>query len=146
MRNRLRSRFVAWLLILDLFALLAIGGCRSQAPADCVCTTVHAMITFAVVDDTNTPMPGFAVQSRIQRTNELLQVKQDLADQGIYVVATDSNLSQIRPSGETLLVEGTLGQTTFSGTIVVNAPGTECICHIAKVSGPDTVMIGRAGP
>jgi len=128
-------------------AVAVTGGCKSdaQAPVDCICTTEFVTISFTVVDDTNTPVPDVAVQSRIQRTGRILQIDQALADQGVYFAATDAQIKEIRHAGEVLVVAGTLGQRTFTETFEVNVPGV-CACHIAKVSGPETIMVGRGSP
>jgi len=129
-------------LSLMMLSLLVMTSCRSQSPDNCLCTTQHVSVTFAVVDDAGTPVPDVTLESHVPRTGESLQVEQDRAREGTYIVATDSNLKQIRHSGETIEVKGTWGQRSFSEVFVVNAPG-ECVCHIAKVSGPETVMLGR---
>ena len=133
-------RFLAVLL---LFVPTVSCFSDSQSPKDCVCTAEFVSIRFLVVDDSGSPLPGVEVEVRVQRTGELLDISQTQASQGILAVANDSHVSKLRAGGDRITVQGSLGARSFSEVFEVNFPG-ECQCHIAKVAGPDTVIVGRA--
>jgi len=59
---------------------------------------------------------------------------------GWYTVVDDNYTGFLGTAGDTLVFTGVLGLDTVSGTFVV-ATDT-CRCHVEKVSGPDTLVLG----
>lgn len=126
----------------SLFAFLPVAGALAACNADFggkVCTTMFAMIPVVVVNAQGTPLTGVSITDSVLRTHERFAVPQSFNGwaPGTFHVFDDGLMSKVRESGDMVRVTGTSGELYFAADFVFGAPGG---CHVAKLSGPDTVV------
>ncbi len=127
------------LALLPLVAVLA--ACSSDATGGLkVCTTLFAMIPVVVVDAKGAPLVSIAITDSVLRTHERFAIPQSFNgwSPGTFHVFDDSFSGRIRESGDAVRVTGTNGILSFTADFVFGVPDG---CHVAKVSGPDTVVV-----
>lgn len=120
-----------------------LAACNSESPK--VCTALFALVPITVVDGGGTPLTGMTITDSILRTHERFVVPQSegLYPPGTYHVMTDAFLGRFRESGDPVRVTGTNGSFAFAADFVFGAPDG---CHVAKLSGPDTVVAVHIDP
>lgn len=123
--------------------LLLASGCATPAASDpgVVCTMEFRTVTVRVVDETGTPLTDLASESVVAATGAVLAEDTDpgLAAEGVYLVATDSDLDALSPDGSD--VRFTATSDTWRATASFDIAGGPC--HIEKRSGPEEVVAER---
>jgi len=133
----------------SLYCLLAIGliasSCKTtkeRACEDLVCTMEFRTVTVKFLDNLGKPVVVKDFRSINLRNHESMRGGRLDADtaKGIYTVASDANLKGLTNKGDTVLVfaKHPLSNVLKEGKFVIS--GGVCACHIAKVSGPDTIV------
>jgi hypothetical protein len=127
-----------------LLALLplvaALAACNSDSTGGLKgCTTLFAMIPVVVVDAQGAPLASIAITDSVLRTHERFVVPQSFNGwpAGTFHVFDDSFSDRIRGSGDAVRVTGTNGTLAFAADFVFGVPDG---CHVARISGPDTVV------
>ena len=122
-----------------MLALAALAGaCGSQSGGGRVCTDLFAFITAIAVDTSGKPVTGLAVSDTVTRTGHGFDVAQQAyGPDGTVTIFSDSNLGDVRESGDAVRVTGIVGAARFAADYVFGSDG----CHVRKVSGPDTVVV-----
>ena len=126
-----------------LLALLPVAGALAACNADStgslkVCTTLFAMIPVVVVDSQGAPLVSIAITDSVLRTHERFAIPQHQGwPAGTFHVFDDSFSGRIRETDDAVRVTGTTGTISFVADFVFGVPDG---CHVAKVSGPDTVI------
>ncbi len=100
---------------------------------------IFAMIPVVVVDAQGAPLANVAITDSVLRTHERFAIPQSFNGwtPGAFQVFDDSFSGRIREGGDAVRVTGTNGTLTFAADFVFGMPDG---CHVAKVSGPDTVV------
>jgi hypothetical protein len=128
-------RIPRWLL-LPLFLVAACDDDEEQV----ACTEEFRTATVFVVDEGERPVTDAIVQTFLVRTGELVPVTSilDLMP-GSYLILDDGATSLIPSGTEEFRVTVTRGGgAPIEALYVFEAPQG---CHIAKVSGPDTLVV-----
>lgn len=114
-------------------------SCQSGVDQGCICTTEFRTITVAIVDSLMVPIDSMSVQTVNKKTNEALQVNQELYSiTGTYVVADDSHIKKLNPAPAFFIFKGQKGSLSFQSDFILNTD--ECGCHVHKLAGPDTIV------
>jgi len=125
-----------------LFAVLPVAGVLAACSPFSngkVCTEMFALIPVVVVNAQGAPLTGIAITDSVLRTHERFAVPQSFNgwSPGTFHVFDDSFIGKIRESGDAVRVTGTNGTLGFAADFVFGVPDG---CHVAKLSGPDTVV------
>ena len=64
---------------------------------------------------------------------------------GTYLIADDGMLESFSDEGDTVRVSGVKNGVTFVEDLVFATP-EPCRCHVVKVAGPDTAIMGEVPP
>jgi len=111
-------------------------GCKTQ-----ICTQIFATIGINFTDNTGKPIGVIDFNAMNQRTHlKLLRTipQNEMLMIGYYVVADDGMKSQLSTEGDDILITATNPATHQTKTVTLKVSGG-CNCHVAKISGPDTV-------
>ena len=130
--------------LLGFFLMLGTLLISCSDTADCedmVCTKEFRMITVTFVDANGNPQIVKGFTSINKRTGEVLTPNNDMANQGIYVVASDSDILKLSEKGDNVLVSATDSKTNVKLQVEYLIAGGLCSCHVTKISGPDTVKL-----
>lgn len=125
-----------------LFAVLPVAGilaaCNDLSTGR-ICTTSFALIPVVVVDALGAPLASISITDSVLRTHERFAVPQSFNgwSAGTFHVFDDSFIAKVRGSGDSVRVTGSTGTLSFGADFVFGAPDG---CHVAKLSGPDTVV------
>lgn len=132
------KKLLGFLLILGTLLISCSEKLECQ---DMVCTKEFRMITVKFVDANGNPqiVKDFTVVNK--RTGERMTPVNDMANQGLYVVASDSDLLKISEKGDILLVSAIDSKTNVKLQVEYLIAGGVCSCHVTKISGPDTVKL-----
>jgi hypothetical protein len=136
-------------MIKKLFLLLMIGACLSchKTPVQqtgCktqVCTDLFAIITIKFTDKNGNAIAVQDYSVTNQRTHlKIVNTGSAAIDliYGSYIVADDSAKSQLSTDCDDVLISATNPTTYQTKTTTFKITGG-CNCHVAKVSGADTV-------
>jgi hypothetical protein len=127
-----------------LLALLPVVASLAACNADVtgrpkICTTLFAIIPVVVVDARGAPVAGITVTDSVLRTHERFAIPQSFNgwSPGTFNIFDDSFSGRIRESGDAVRVTGSNGILSFAADFVFGVPDG---CHVAKISGPDTVV------
>ena len=131
-----------WILIF----LVAFNAACRQSPEQpgCVtqiCTQIFVTIGIHFTDNTGKPIAITDFSAMNQRTHlKLLRTtpQNEMLVIGYYVVADDGMKSQLSTDGDDILITATNPSTHQTKTVTLKVSGG-CNCHVAKISGPDTV-------
>jgi hypothetical protein len=126
----------------SLLAVLPVAGVLAACndhPTQKVCTTLFALIPVVVVNAQGAPLASISITDSVLRTHERFAVPQSFNSwsAGTFHVFDDSFGDKVRESGDAVRVTGTNGTLSFSADFVFGVPDG---CHVAKLSGPDTVV------
>ncbi len=103
-----------------------------------LCTTDFAMVQVTAVTAAGDPVAGLAIRDSLTRTGHAFDIMQMSGTRlGDYQVFTDGHRRELPREVETVRVTGTDGARGFTADFVFRAGE----CHIAKLSGPDTVVV-----
>ena len=129
---------------LAVTVVLTLAACNDPA-GSCACTEEFRYFTVTVLDDATQPATNVALTRTNLRTGKVLEPGWlgDLVP-GVYLVADDGLVSEFSTGGDTLRVTGVQGGATFTADYVFAVDA--CRCHLQRVSGPDTVIIGESPP
>ena len=126
-----------------LMLLLIILNSCSTVENDCMCTMEFRAYLVTVINSAGVPIDSLSLLIRDKDGNEL-NVEQTYFPYsgGMYTVLTDSFTKMFCSCGtpEKIYFTATDGTRTASAEYLFNTD--ECKCHINKVSGPDTLVIG----
>lgn len=126
-------------------AALAILAC-DDAAGPCFCTEEFRTFLVVVVDDTGNPVADVTITRTNLRTDQVFEPSWlGMPKPGTYLVADDGILDEFSSEGDMVRVTGEKGGATFEAHFVFAAPGP-CRCHVDKLAGPDTVIIGEQPP
>ncbi len=122
--------------------VLAAAACRSSAGSNlaCVCTDMFAFVGVTVVDSTGTGVSGLTPVLTVRSTGQHLTEPGPAFGVGHYYVVSDLNRDSMRQTGDTVHFAVTEGARAAAADFGVAVPGT-CHCHVAKLSGPDTLTL-----
>ena len=140
------SRLLVSFLLLAGSGALAATGCAVDTPAgQCVCTEEFRLHSVLVLDDAFQPVPDADVTVTNRRTGERLESGWlgQLAS-GYYVVADDGMLRSFSAGGDSVRLDGTANAGSFSADFVFRPD--PCACHLLRVAGPDTIVVGEPPP
>jgi hypothetical protein len=131
--------------IMSVLALVLFAGCSSTVDGTCACTEEFRYFTVTVLDDASQPAQNVALTRTNLRTGKVLEPGWlGLLVAGTYLVADDGQTKDFSTNGDTLRVTGTQGGASFTADFVFAADA--CGCHLQRVAGPDTVIIGEQPP
>jgi hypothetical protein len=113
------------------------AGCTAQ-----ICTDIFVSINIHFTDNTGKLINVQNFTAIDQRTHLALQGKYPITvpvpNTKDYLVADDSMLSQLSTDGDDILITATNPTTNQTKTVTLKISGG-CNCHVAKISGVDTV-------
>lgn len=132
----------------NLFYILAISGlCFSacsttnQECGDLICTQEFRTVQVKFKDASGNLLTAKDFSAVIKRTNKSVVPYNDSNSQGTYYVASDADLRELSERGEVILVSATHPQTAKKTVTEFVVSGGICACHIAKVSGPEEIIL-----
>ena len=135
-----------WFSLKGMAAVVVLGvvACNDTA-GNCACTEEFRYFTVTVLDDASQPATNVSLTRTNLRTGKVLEPGWlgNLVP-GVYLVADDGQIAQFSTGGDTLRVTGTQGGATFTADYVFAVDA--CRCHLQRVAGPDTVIIGESPP
>jgi hypothetical protein len=124
-----------------LLALLLLACSDGEMPGPwAVCTEEFRSWVVTVVDDALTPVAGLEVDVTRASTGEPLPYGEPMLQPGSYRIMDDGMSDELEIDGETILVEGAGQGISFEAEYVFGTDAQRC--HVEKVSGPDTVVVG----
>jgi hypothetical protein len=132
-------------LLLNGMVLLALAACGDDPASQCACTEEFRIFSVAVLDDASQPVSDAALTVTNLRTGRALTsgwLGQLVP--GSYVIADDGMLEEFSDAGDRVRVEGQASAGSF--TVEFTFAPDACRCHLQRVSGPDTVVIGEPPP
>jgi hypothetical protein len=112
------------------------GGCE-----DIVCTKEFRIITVKFVDANNNPQIVENFASINKRTGETMGSNNDIINQGLYVVANDSDLIKLSDRGDIIMVSAIHPKTNVKILLEYVVSGGICNCHVNKISGAEIVKL-----
>ena len=127
-------------LILGLF-LTSCSGSDPEVCEDMACTTEFRMVTVKFVDEFGNPQIVKDYTTVNKRTGRSTAQTSNMFGTGTYVVASDSDLQGFSEKGDIVLVSATNPKNNVIIQTEFVIAGGLCICHIGKISGPDTIKI-----
>ena len=131
-------------LILLLILAVSLASCKkTQKKTPCgpqVCTDLFASVGIHYTDNAGKPIAVSNFTVFDVTSNKLLHpgLPNALLVLGYYIVATDSNKMDYSTDGDVIQVSASDPATNQTKTVNLKISGG-CNCHVAKISGPDTV-------
>jgi hypothetical protein len=127
-------------------ALAGASACADGPAAQCqVCTEEFRVFTLAVLDDAAQPVPdGNLTVTNLRSGRTLVSGWLGQVAPGFYIIVDDGMLREFSSQGDAVRVEGRTQAGSFTADFVF-APDA-CRCHMQRIAGPDTVMIGEPPP
>jgi hypothetical protein len=131
-------------LIILFLAAVSLASCdkvKQKTPCgNQICTDLFAIVGIHYVDNTGNPI---AVDSfKVFNVTSNKRLYPGIANintvQGYYVVASDGNKMDYSTEGDVIKVSGTDPTTKETKEVNLKISG-DCNCHVARLSGPDTV-------
>jgi len=127
-----------------LFATGA-GGC-DDATGTCACTEEFRAYLVMVLDDAMQPANGVTLTRTDLRTGKVLEPTWlGMPVPGAYVVVDDGLAGEFSSAGDTVRVVFAQGGSTHTEDFEFAVPAP-CFCHVEKLAGPDTVVMGESLP
>lgn len=132
--------------VLLLFILFGFFSSCSDADesvscADLVCTKEFRTITLRFLDANGNSQSVKDFKIFNKRIAQNITPANDLLNQGLYVIACDSDLFKFSEKGDPVEVTATDLKTNAPIKIDYVISGGACACHVAKISGPDTYKL-----
>ncbi|WP_306552011.1 hypothetical protein [Daejeonella sp.] len=130
--------------IFFLILVVFLGSCSSSEPAVCenmVCTTEFRTITVKFLDDSGNPLLVNNFSAVNKRTGRSMSQNSIINGLGIYVLASDADLKELSEKGDIVLVSASNPKNNSKVTAEFVISGGLCICHVSKISGPETIKI-----
>lgn len=124
--------------VLILTAALYISSCTSDS-LDCVCTDDFRSITVVVVDTLNIPVSGLISTIEDESGKMYLFPQEPPFFPGQYTIMNDSYVHDFSSVPKMILFTAENDSLEVGAQYLINAD--PCICHINKVSGPDTLVL-----
>jgi hypothetical protein len=122
-----------------------VPGC-SDATLACACTDEYRMYIVTLVDDALQPVDGATLTRTDLRTGRVLVPRVlALLARGVYMIADDGLVDEFSSDGDVVRVTGTAGGGSFTADFVFATP-EPCRCHVERLGGPDTVVVGEPPP
>lgn len=134
-----KSFFIA--LLMSLTFVSCSDTEKTTECKDIACTKEFRTITLRFVDASGNPQIVMDFKVVNKRTGEIMNPANDFASPGLYIVASDSDLSKLSEKGDNVQVTATDPKTAAKIQVDYVISGGLCNCHIVKISGPDTVKI-----
>jgi len=128
------------LMILCVFLV----SCSATDPSGCedmACTMEFRTVTVKFIDDSGNPLVVKDYSAVNKRTGRSMTQTSNMGGQGIYVVASDSDLTELSEKGDIVLVSATNPKNNSKVSAEFVISGGLCICHVGKISGPETIKI-----
>jgi hypothetical protein len=126
-------------------ALAAAAACTDSPSSQCACTEEFRVFTLAVLDDASQPVEDGDLTVTNLRTGRRLESGWlGLPAPGHYPVVDDAMLDEFSPAGDPVRVDGSTRAGSFTVSYVF-APDA-CGCHVQRIAGPDTVVVGEPPP
>lgn len=120
-----------------MLLMLAMTAC-STSGGGTVCTDLFAFVTAVTVDAGGAPAAGpFVVTDTVPRTAAVLTIAQQSYPVGTATIFSDSYRSDVRASGDSVLVTGVAAGKSFHARYLIGSDG----CHVQKLAGPDTLTV-----
>lgn len=125
-------------------SLILVSCSDTDKNTDCediVCTKEFRTIILRFVDANGNSqvVKDFKVVNK--RTGEIMNEVNDLVNQGLYIVASDSHLLKLSEKGDNVQVTATDSKTGSKIQVDFVISGGLCSCHVIKITGPETVKI-----
>jgi hypothetical protein len=98
-------------------------------------------ITVKFLDDSGNYLVVNGYSAVNKRTGRSMSQTNIMQGQGIYVVASDSDLSELSEKGDIVLVTAINPKNNSKASAEFVISGGLCICHVGKISGPETIKI-----
>jgi len=127
-------------LIFGVF-LVSCSGSDPEVCEDMACTTEFRMVTVKFLDDSGIPQVVNDYSAVNKRTGRSMTQTSNMGGLGIYIVASDSDITELSEKGDIVLVTATNPKTNSKVTAEFVISGGLCICHVGKISGPETIKI-----
>lgn len=140
----MRKYFILFLLATTLFGCKKHNqqtGCSSRP-----CTANFVVLFVSFVNKDGEFAFGKDVKAINLRTHEAIIAKGNggpsspTAGPHLYTIATDNNKSEFSTEGDDVELTATNVVTGITTTALLKISGG-CNCHVAKVSGPDTIVL-----
>jgi hypothetical protein len=124
-----------------VLGFLMLSCSDSVECADIVCTKEFRTVSIRFVDANGNPqiVKDFTVVNK--RTGEIMTAINDMASQGLYVVASDADLLKLSEKGDNVQITAINSKTNVKVQADFVISGGLCACHINKISGPDTLEL-----
>jgi hypothetical protein len=126
--------------ILSLFILYLLVNYSCTDNDDCPCTMEFRMITVVVVDESGNPVLGLVTTIKDDSGKVYYVYNDPQFSPGHYTVLDDNYVGELTTQPKRFLFTGAKDSLTINGEFFINTD--ECKCHIEKVSGPDTLVLG----
>jgi predicted membrane-bound mannosyltransferase len=133
-------KFIILLIAVVLFSACTKTQQKNTACGTQVCTALFATVGVHFTDKQGSPMVIQDYTVFNVSSNKLIFSGAPNVDlvPGYYVVASDSNIKDFSSNGDNVKVSATDPATGQIKTVDFKISGG-CNCHVAKISGPDTV-------
>lgn len=106
---------------------------------DCICTEEFRSIVVVVVDTLNSPLSGL-ISTIEDVSGKMYSFPQEPPFfPGQYTIMNDSYVHDFSSVPKTILFTAENDSLEVGAQYLINTD--ECICHINKVSGPDTLVL-----
>lgn len=128
-------------LIIILFAVVTLNSCKNSCSQK-ICTDNSVSIVVKFLNQNGNPIVVKDFKSIISRTQKdisNISYLDTVYFKGIYQVATDGNLGDIKNS-EKILVSAINPKTNQLKEVEFVVSGGDCACHISKISGPEIIQ------
>ena len=99
------------------------------------------MVIVKFVDEFGNPQIVNDYTTVNKRTGRSMAQTSNMFGTGTYVVASDSDLQGLSEKGDIVLVSETNPKNNAKIQTEFVISGGLCICHIGKISGPETIKI-----
>ena len=127
-----------------LILVVFLSSCSSSEPAVCenmVCTKEFRTITVKFIDDYGDPLLVNNFSAVNKRTGRSMSQTNSIQGLGIYVVASDADQKELSEKGDIVLVSASNPKNNSKVSAEFVISGGLCICHVSKISGPETIKI-----
>ena len=131
------------LIILFVLAVSLVSCDKTKQKTPCgtqVCTDYFATVGINYADNTGKPIANTNITVFNVSSNKLLHPGYNVGIlvYGHYIVATDNNKMDYSTGGDIIRASATNPSTNQIKTVDLKISGG-CNCHVARLSGPDTV-------